>query len=74
MAEDVKHLRKLAGLTQKQFSARLSIPLRTIEDWDSGKREPPEYVVRLIEYYLEHEGLIEPREFVDDQGDVLVIE
>lgn len=30
--------------------------------------------MRLIEYYLEHEGLIEPREFVDDQGDVLVIE
>ena len=70
----IKHLRKLAGLTQKQFSARVGIPLRTIEEWDSGKREPPEYVVRLIEYYLEHEGLIEPREFVDDQGDVLVIE
>lgn len=71
---DIKHLRNLAGLTQKQFSTRLGIPLRTIEDWDSGKREPPEYVARLIEYYLEHEGLIEPREFTDDQGDVLVIE
>lgn len=70
----VKELRKLARMTQKQFSARLGIPLRTIEDWDSGKRKPPEYVVRLIEYYLEHEGLIEPREFADDQGDVLVIE
>lgn len=70
----VKELRKLARMTQKQFSARLGIPLRTIENWEAGVNKAPEYVVRLIEYYLEHEGLIEPREFVDDQGDVLVID
>lgn len=69
---DIKHLRNLAGLTQKQFSARLGIPLRTIEDWEGWRREPPDYVAHLIEYYLVHEGLIEPR-YLDDQGDVMII-
>ena len=46
----------MASLTQKQMSDLLGIPLRTIEDWDSGRRKPPEYVVSLIIYRLTAEG------------------
>lgn len=70
----VKYLRLEAGMTLEEFAQRMQIPARTIRKWEDGKERAPNYVVRLIEYYLEHEGLIEPREFVDDQGDVLVIE
>jgi DNA-binding transcriptional regulator YiaG len=38
------------------MSDLLGIPLRTIEDWDSGRRKPPEYVVSLIIYKLTAEG------------------
>lgn len=45
---NVKDLRALTGLSQRAFSDKYSIPRRTIEDWESGKRTPPEYVVALL--------------------------
>lgn len=46
----------MANLTQKQMSDLLDVPLRTIEDWDSGRRKPPKYVVSLIICKLAAEG------------------
>ena len=46
------------GMTQKEFSEYLAIPLRTIENWLTGKRVPPEYLIELIEYKLKKERLI----------------
>lgn len=54
----IKALRKSCGMTQKAFSELLEIPKRTIEDWEAGRRKPPEYVEKLIEYKLKKEGLI----------------
>ena len=34
------------------------IPVRTVEDWEKGKRTPPEYIPRLIAYQLKYEELI----------------
>ena len=31
-----------------------NIPLRTLEDWESGKRKPPFYVIRLLEFFVDH--------------------
>lgn len=44
----IKESRIAAGLTQRQMSEVFGIPLRTIEDWETGKRTPPPYVERLI--------------------------
>ena len=44
----IKEIRTAAGLTQAAMAARFGIPKRTIENWEGGKREPPEYVVRMI--------------------------
>lgn len=41
-------------LSQRKFSELLGIPTRTIEDWEVGRRTPPEYVVRLLLFYLEN--------------------
>ena len=44
----IKEARKSVGITQRTLSELLEIPLRTIEDWDRGKRNPPRYVEKLI--------------------------
>jgi len=49
---DIRALRTSAGLTQQQFSDLLGIPKRTIENWEGGKRQPPDYLVRLIAFFL----------------------
>lgn len=49
----IKKARKKAGLTQAKMSDLLEIPKRTIEDWETGKRNPPAYVEKLIIRELE---------------------
>lgn len=48
-----KEIRKIAGLTQKELSELTKIPKRTIENWESGKRVPPDWVLILLEYYVD---------------------
>ena len=55
---NIKELRTTAKMTQKAFSDYFGIPKRTIEDWESGRRKPPQYVVDLIEYKLKKENVI----------------
>ena len=54
----VKEMRTAAGMTQKAFSEYFGIPKRTIEDWEGGRRACPSYLISLIAYKLEKEGLI----------------
>lgn len=44
----IKEARVAAGLTQKELSALLGIPIDTIRNWDAGRREPPEWARKLI--------------------------
>lgn len=55
LAEKIRKIREQMGLSRKDFSIHVGIPLRTIEDWEAGRRRPPEYVPRLIEYQLKYE-------------------
>lgn len=52
----IKDIRTAAGLTQRAFSALLHIPLRTVENWEAGVRQPPQYVVELIAFRLSQKG------------------
>ena len=54
----IKELRTACGMTQQAFADYLHIPKRTIENWEYGDRQPPAYVLELIEYKLHTEGLI----------------
>ena len=42
-------MRILLNTTQKDFAKRYNIPYRTIQNWESGIRTPPEYVSYLLE-------------------------
>lgn len=55
---EIRNLRKETGLNRREFSEHVGIPLRTIEDWEAGRRKPPEYIPRLIKYQIEYEKLI----------------
>ena len=35
----------------------MGIPVRTIDDWENGRRVPPDYIPRMIAYQLELEKL-----------------
>lgn len=48
MKDKIKEIRKMTGLSQAKFAARYEIPKRTIENWETGKTEPPEYVYKLL--------------------------
>lgn len=54
----IKELRIATGMTQKVFSEYFGIPKRTIENWEGGQRECPPYLLELMKYKLEKEGLI----------------
>ncbi len=46
---NVREMRTRLGDTQKEFAARYHIPLRTIQNWETGVRTPPEYIINLLE-------------------------
>ena len=54
----IKGLRESIGLSRKEFSVHVGIPVRTLEDWEAGRRTPPEYIPRLIAYQLKYEELL----------------
>ena len=41
--------------TQVGLSKRFGIPIRTVENWCRGNRQPPAYVVNMIRTILENE-------------------
>lgn len=54
----IKELRLACSMTQQAFADYFEIPKRTLEDWEAGRRKPPVYLAKLIEYKLRKEGLI----------------
>ena len=44
----IKSERIRLGLTQHQLADLTGIPFRSIQNWEEGKRNPPEYVERLL--------------------------
>lgn len=52
----IKHICESYGIRQTELSRRFEIPLRTVQDWHSGRRTPPPYVVNMIVKLLDYEG------------------
>ncbi|MDD4496308.1 MAG: helix-turn-helix domain-containing protein [Eubacteriales bacterium] len=45
----IRKMRNHLGDTQSEFAARYNIPFRTIQNWETGVRKPPEYIINLLE-------------------------
>lgn len=40
------------GLTQTALAKRFGIPLRTVQNWCGGLREPPTYIIKMMDELL----------------------
>ena len=73
--EILKKTREATGLNRKEFSEYMGIPLRSLEEWEAGRRKMPEYLLRLISYYIvvnryfKDQG-IEPEELYESINDI----
>ena len=50
-------LRESTGMNRKEFCEYFQIPYRTVTEWELDNRHAPEYVLRLLEYYIRMEKL-----------------
>ncbi|WP_418745644.1 helix-turn-helix domain-containing protein [Frisingicoccus sp.] len=57
--ERLIQIKEASGMNWKEFSAYFQIPYRTVQDWERGNRKMPEYLLRLMEYKLRIEKIIE---------------
>ena len=48
-------------MNRKEFCDYFMIPYRTVTDWEHDVRHAPEYVLRLLEYYIRTENLIKDK-------------
>jgi len=46
---NIREMRARLGATQSEFAARYNIPFRTVQNWETGVRKPPEYIIDLLE-------------------------
>lgn len=66
--ENMKKIRKYAGLNRREFSDYMGIPLRTLEEWESGRRKMPDYVLRLITYQIKMEKFLKEKGLYFEEG------
>lgn len=56
--KQLKKIRNDLGMNRTEFSHYIGIPLRTLEEWEAGRRQMPDYVLRLIAYYTKMQCLL----------------
>ena len=61
----IKELRESTGMNRKEFCKYFQIPYRTVTEWELDHLHAPEYVLRLLEYYIQHE-IIKKENMVDE--------
>lgn len=67
LSERIRALRAETGLNRKQFAEHFQIPLRTVEEWEAGRRKPPEYIPRLLKYQIMYEQQFD-KQFKGDEN------
>lgn len=63
----IRRIRTKRGVSRAEFSRLYKIPLRTLENWESGDRTPATYVIRLLERAVK-EDLSEKKWFIVDNN------
>ncbi len=74
IAKSIKELRESTGMTRKEFSEHTGIPVRTLEDWEAGRRRPPEYIPRLLAYQIKFEEISVEKKKSKEKRNVSVIQ
>ena len=45
---NIREMRARLGDTQSEFAFRYNIPFRTVQNWETGVRKPPEYMLEFL--------------------------
>ena len=69
-AAKIKELRESTGMNRKEFCEYFKIPYRTMSEWERDGRHAPDYLIWLLDYYIQVEMLKKDRkEAADDSFD-----
>ena len=49
---NAQQLRKSTGMSQRVFAMYFGIPVSTLQDWEHGSRNPPSYVISMMDRIL----------------------
>ena len=60
--KQIRELRESTGMNRKEFCDYFGIPYRTVTEWERDNRHAPDYVIRLLAYYIGAEKLIKKAE------------
>ena len=60
-SKKIKELRESTGMNRREFCEYFEIPYRTVTEWERDNRHAPEYVLRLLEYYIRMENLMKDK-------------
>ena len=52
----MKDFRLSTELSQSKFAEYFGLPIRTLQEWEQGRRKPPEYLLELLKRIWELEG------------------
>ena len=55
---EIKKLREATGLNRKEFCECFGIPYSTVTEWERGTRNAPDYLLRLLAYYIRMENMV----------------
>ena len=61
-AKKIKELRESTGMNRREFCEYFEIPYRTVTEWERDMRHAPDYVVKLLEYYIRMEKMFKKDE------------
>ena len=70
-AKIIRELRESIGMSRNEFSKHTGIPVRTLEDWEAGRRTPPEYIPRLLAYQIKYEDIFVDKEKSTDKVSII---
>ena len=48
-------IRQQTNMNRKEFAEWLGIPYRTMQDWELGNSQVPDYILRLVAYKVKNE-------------------
>ena len=48
----LEDLRNTMNMSQAELAKKYNISVRTIQNWDSERRNPPDYVIKLLAYTI----------------------
>lgn len=52
----IHDLRLETGMSQRDFAIYFDLPVRTVQEWEQNRRQPPTYLITLLQRLIEMEA------------------